>query len=199
MGCRVTTAWAPYLHWKQLKWKITSRKRGKKFVFPPPFYFFFLIIRKPRNADTARCSAPIQPSPALDGAWYQQHLKTSVGAWPKSWLYTAVAHCARPLWFFHPTTFCHPLEADLSRSLLSGTVFSNPNSDNYLWFCCWLERRLLDIESPFPSIQKLRVRRRGISVPASLSNTWHQMHMWGWPPKINEFNRKEQAHTWISV
>lgn len=92
---------------------------------------------------------------------------------------------------FHPATFSHPLEADLSRSLLSGTVFSNPNSDNYLWFCCWLERRLLGIESTFPSVQKLRVRRRGISVPASLSNTWHQMHMWGWPSKINEFNRKE--------
>lgn len=52
---------------------------------------------------------------------------------------------------FHPAMFSHPLEADLSRSLLSGTVFSNPNSDNYLWFCR-LERQLLGIESTFPSV-----------------------------------------------
>lgn len=63
---------------------------------------------------------------------------------------------------FHPATFSHPLEADLSRSLLSGTMFSNPNSGNYLQFCCRLERRLLGIEPTVPSVQKLRIRRRGI-------------------------------------
>ena len=169
--------------------KYNQKKKGQKSL---------CFIRNPRNADTSRHRAPVQPSPTLDGEWYQQYLETAVGAWPKNRLYTTLSHCTRPLWL-SSCYISHPLEADLSRRLLSGTVFSNPNSDNYLWFCCWLERQLPGIESTFPSVQKLRVRRRGISVPASLSNTWHQMHMWGWPSKINEFNRREQTRTGILV
>lgn len=187
--CILTTACSPYLHWNQLKWKITRRKEARS-----PF-----ILSESLNILTQQDAEHLFNPPVL---WMVKGTNTNL---KPLWELDPRASCIL-LWLtvlghrdFHPTTFSHPLEADLSRSLLSGTVFSNPNSDNYLWFCCRLERQLLGIESPFPSVQKLRVRRRSISVPASLSNTWHQMHMWGWPSKINEFNRKEQAHTWISM
>lgn len=51
--------------------KDNQQKKGQK---------SFCFVRNPRNADTARHRAPIQPSPTLDGAWYQQHLETTVGA-----------------------------------------------------------------------------------------------------------------------
>lgn len=91
--CIVTSASAFYLHWNQLKWKITSRKKARS-----PF-----VLLETLEMLTQQDRAPIQPSLALDGERYQQHLEITVGAWPKSWLYTTLSHCTRPLWF----SFCY--------------------------------------------------------------------------------------------
>jgi len=65
--CIVTTLYAL----KSAKMKYNQKKKGQKSL---------CFIRNPRNADTSRHRAPVQPSPTLDGEWYQQYLETAVGA-----------------------------------------------------------------------------------------------------------------------
>lgn len=181
-------SFGPFLHWNQLKQKIPSKKKARR---------TFVLLETQEilsQQDTGHLFNPSLLWVGIVPTMCWNHCGILTQELVVYCFLIVLGHCD-----FHPATFSHPLEADLSKSLLSGTVFSNPNSDNYLWFCCWLERQLLGIESTFPSVQKLRVRSRGLSVTASLSNTWHQMYMWGWPSKINEFNRKEEIHTWISV
>lgn len=48
----------------------------------------FCFIKSSRNTETGRHRTPIQPSPALGEELYQQHVETTLGSWPKDWLYT---------------------------------------------------------------------------------------------------------------
>lgn len=85
----------------------------------------FCSIRNPRNADTARPRAPIQPSPTLDGEWCQQYLETTVGAWPKNWLCTTLSHCARPPWFSSCYVFPSPRGRLVKKPFVWHSVFKS--------------------------------------------------------------------------
>lgn len=104
----------PLFTLKSAEMKDNREKRGQK-----SFYF----IRKPKHFDTARRRALIQSSPTLNGERYHHQLETTVGAWPKSFLHTAVAHCARPQRFSSYYVFSSPRGRLVKKPFVWHSVF----------------------------------------------------------------------------